>query len=59
MKYKVRRFIFLVIILSLGAYLGSKDLSITLAGIGGVLVGYLAKAEDNQYERTKEHRAYE
>lgn len=51
MKYRFRRFVALLIIISLSAYLGNKSLNMLLAVCLGVFIGSLPAFEDENYRR--------
>lgn len=53
MKFKLRRFVFLLVFAALIAYASSKAIQLVYIAIGGFSVGYLLSWDDSNYERKK------
>lgn len=53
MKFKMRRFVFLLIFAALVAYASSKAIQLVYIALGGFAVGYLLSWDDSNYEHKK------
>lgn len=60
MKFKLRRFVFMLVFAVLFSYVGDKSLTLAYALLGGVAVGYLFHWEDRNWvhKNDRHHRNY-